>query len=96
MMMLIILFSVITKIPVSICRNNYIPKYTSPKERDFLSHLDDLKYEQATKNPDKYFQNVKIINFDIINHECREDPLQNSYHRYYTIAKRFYFISKER
>ena len=88
MMILIILFSVITEITMSICRNNYIPKNTPPKERDFLSYLDDLKYEQTVENPDKYFQNVKIINFNIIHHECRSDLLQNSFDYYYTISKK--------
>ena len=26
-------------------------------------------------NPDSYFNNVKVVNFDIINHECRGDKL---------------------
>ena len=37
-------------------RTKYTPVYTPPEERDFLSYLDDLKYEQTVKNTDEYFQ----------------------------------------
>ena len=47
------------------------------------------------ENPNKYFQNIKIINFDIINHECRGNPLQKSYHNYYTIAKKLTMYQKK-
>ena len=50
---------------------NYIPKYTSPEERDFLSYLDDIKYENFIKDPDQSIRQTKIINFDIIHHQCR-------------------------
>ena len=29
--------------------------------------------------PDYHFRNKKVVNFDIIHHECRGDPLQKSY-----------------
>ena len=29
-------------------------------------------------DPDQYIKNKKVINFDIIHHECRGDPLQKS------------------
>lgn len=35
----------------SINRNSYVPKYTPPEERDFLSYLDGLKYEEAMADP---------------------------------------------
>ena len=50
--------------------------YTPHKERDFLSYLDDLKYEETMKDHDAYFKSVQIINFDMIHHQCREDPLE--------------------
>ena len=53
-----------------------MPVYTPPEERDFLSYLDDLKYEETVKNADKYFQDVTVINFDMIHHMCRGDPLE--------------------
>ena len=53
-------------------RSKYVPKYTSPEERGFFSYLDDLKYKETLNNTDKYFKEVKVLNFDIINHICRE------------------------
>ena len=53
-------------------RSKYVPKYTSPEERGFFSYLDDLKYKETLNNTDKYFKEVKVVNFDIINHKCRE------------------------
>ena len=60
-------------------RTKYIPKYKPPEETDFFSYLDVLKYEQAVRNPNHYFQNVKVINFDMINHVCRGDLLEEDY-----------------
>ena len=60
---------------MSIYRTQYIPKYTPPKKRSFYSYFNDLKYEQTIRDPDIYFKNVKIINFDLIHHQCRGDPL---------------------
>ena len=71
-----------------------IPKYTPPEERDFLTYLDDLQYQQTVKNPDQYFQNVKIINFDIINHECRGDPLSNPINQYFKVTHNIFFLIK--
>ena len=63
----------------------YVPKYTPPEDRDFLSYLDDLKYEKFQENPDNYMKNVKIINFDLIHHQCRGDKLQHSEEHYQTV-----------
>ena len=49
----------------SINRNTYILKFIPPQERDFLNYLDQLKYEETLRDPDNYFQQVKVINFDI-------------------------------
>ena len=54
---------------------SYILKYTPPKERCFLTYLDDIKYERFMNNPDKSLKSIKIINFDIIHHQCRGDAL---------------------
>ena len=64
---------------MSINRNGDIPKFIPPEERNFLNYFDQLKYEETVKDPDKYFQNVKIIDFGIINHVSRGDPLEKSY-----------------
>ena len=55
---------------------SHVPKYTSPEERYFLTYLDDKKCERFMQDPDKSFKNTKIINFDIIHHECRDDKLE--------------------
>ena len=41
--------------------NGYVPKYTPIKDRDFLSYLDDLKFEKFMENPDQSFRNTKIV-----------------------------------
>ena len=69
-----------------ICVNNYLPYY--PVNHYTLG--DSLlrnKYEKICKNRKEYFENAKIVNFDIINNECRGDPLKNSVEHYQTIKK---------
>lgn len=39
------------------------------------------------EDPNDYFKNKKVINFDIILHESRGDPLQNASKSYKTIEK---------
>ena len=67
--------------------NNYIPYY--PKKKDTLH--DTLlinKYEKINENKKEYFNLAKVVNFDIINNECRQDPLENSVKYYQTIYKK--------
>ena len=45
------------------------------------------KYEKINKNKEEYFENVKLVNFDIINNECRQDLLKNSVEYYQTIEE---------
>ena len=69
-----------------ICVNNYLPYY--PVNHYTLG--DSLlrnKYEKICKNRKEYFENAKIVNFDIINNECRGDPLKNNMEHYQTIKK---------
>ena len=61
---------------MSIYRSQHVLRYVSPGERDFCGYFDQLKYEETLKIPDNYFCNVKVINFNIINHEYKGDPLQ--------------------
>ena len=69
-----------------ICVNNYLPYY--PVHKDTLHDtLLRNKYEKINGNKKEYFENAKIVNFDIINNECRGDPLQNSVEYYQTINK---------
>ena len=78
--------------------NGYIPKYTPVEERDFLSYLDDVKFDKFMENPDQSFQNTKIVNFNIIHHECRGDKLTNSYEHYQTVFKHDFenYIKKDK
>ena len=50
-----------------------------------MTYIDNLKYEHFIEDTDSYFSQAKIINFDIIHHECRGNPLQNSLKYYETI-----------
>ena len=70
---------------MSINENNYVPKYIPPEERDFLSYLDDLKYEKYMEDPDTYFKNIKIINFDIIRNQILGEPMRKPIETYQTV-----------
>ena len=35
-----------------------------------------------TDDPDFYFKNKKVINFDMIHHQCRSDPLKKTEKEY--------------
>ena len=76
-------------------RSQYMPRYVPPEERDFCSYFDQLKYEETLKNPDNYFRNVKVINFDIINHECRGNPLEKDLKEHFAIQNKDSKISKD-
>lgn len=41
-------------------------------------YFDYLDYKDMDDNPDNYFKNKRVINFDIINHWCWGDQLQKS------------------
>ena len=58
--------------------NSYVPLYHPPEERDFFTYLDDIKHVKVMKDSDYFIKNARIIDFDIIYHECRGQPLQNS------------------
>lgn len=83
----IFLFRIITR-TISIYRNKYVPGYVPPKERDFFSYLDQLKYEETLKNTDSYFQNVKVVNFELIHHKCRGDPLKKDTKEHFSIENK--------
>ena len=57
-------------------------------ERDFLSYLDDLKCEETMKDPDAYYKNVQIINFDMTHHQSRGDPLTIPLRYYQTVTRK--------
>ena len=69
-----------------ICVNNYLPYYPVHKYTLHDTLLRN-KYEKINGNKREYFENAKIVNFDIINNECRGDPLDNSLKYYQTIKE---------
>ena len=66
--------------------NNYLPYYPLYKDNLHDTLLRN-KYEKINNNKEEYFKNAKIVNFDIINNECRKDPLENSVKYYQTIKQ---------
>ena len=47
--------------------------------RERLNNLfNHLKYKEMTDDPDFYFKNKKVINFDMIHDQCRSDPLKKN------------------
>ena len=74
--------------------NNYIPHYPEHEE-DLHEILLRHEYERINKNKKEYFRKAKIINFDIINHKCRGDPLKNSIQYYETIHEHDLKLAKE-
>ena len=61
--------------------------------KDFISYIDWLKYKQMLNNPDDYFsKKKKVMNFDIIHHECRGDPLKQSYKEHKTQRNNYFMV----
>ena len=50
-----------------------------------MGYFDFLDYTDMLRDPAKYFEKQKAINFDIIHHECRADPLKGTYEGYQTV-----------
>ena len=40
-----------------------------------MTHYDYRKYREMSDNPDNYFSKKKVVNFDLIHQQCRDDPL---------------------
>lgn len=51
-----------------------------------MTYIDQLKYDEFSSDPGKWLSKVKVVNFDIINHE--RNPLQGSYRNYGTIVNK--------
>ena len=73
--------------------HNYVlikPK-TTPNmiyNNDLDSTLKQMTYNEIINNPDYYFENSDITNFDLIHNECRGDELPFSKKYYETISYR--------
>ena len=68
----------------------FLPLYIKPDlkwyERDgLMTYCDRLAYDRFEENRDSYLKNVRVINFDIINHQIRNSPLQKSIKEYKTV-----------
>ena len=57
-----------------------------------MTWYDDLKYDEFVSDMNGYFENVQVINFDIIHHLCRGDKLQNPEKYYKTIKNKDFNI----
>ena len=44
-----------------------------------ISYIDHMNYRTMRDDPDQYFDNVKIVNYDIIHHKCHDDKLIGNY-----------------
>ena len=71
-----------TKYPV----NNYVPTKVTETNKDLHLKLKEMTYNDIIENFDYHFENCYIINFDLINHECRGDKLCFSRKFYETIS----------
>ena len=71
--------------------NKYVPEYAGNYfskpwyERDLMGYFDYLDYREMSNQPKKYFEQKQVINFHIIHHKSRGDPLQGSYEGYQTV-----------
>ena len=52
-----------------------------------MTYFNWLDYNDMADEPDHFLNNIKVVNFDIINHKCRGTALQKSYKNYKTIEK---------
>ena len=71
--------------------NKYIPTATKTDlkcyEWDLNTWFNELKFKEATDNPDQYFSNVKLVNFGIIYNNIRKSQLQKPLEEYQTNHK---------
>ena len=50
-----------------------------------MSYVGHVKFKAMRDDPDQYFDDVKVVNLDIIHHKCRGDKLIGDYKDYKTI-----------
>ena len=64
-----------------ILANTDIPKNKKREyewyEHDLMTYINNLKFERYVENMDSYFSQARVKNFDIRNHYCCGDLLQN-------------------
>ena len=74
-------------------KNSFIPPYVKKDlkwfERDgLMTYIDRMNYERFEEDRDNYLTNVNVVNFDIINHELKGNPLEKDILTYKTIHKK--------
>ena len=57
-------------------------------EKDLQTRFYECHYNNIVSDPEAYFEKGKIINFDLINHECRGDKLEHDRRYYKTLQKK--------
>ena len=73
--------------------NKYVPGFVQHfelpwYERDgLMSYIDALKCDEFSNDSDAHFKNAQVVNFHIVHHECRGDPLKGNCKDYKTIEK---------
>ena len=65
--------------------NNYVLAKVTDTNKDLHLKLKQMTYNDIVKDFDYHFENCYITNFDLINHECRDDKLNFSRKFYETI-----------
>ena len=71
----------------------YVPEYVKDFfmlpwcERDLMQYYSYLYYKDMADERNNYFKIKKVINFDIIHHQGRGDPLHKSEKEHHTIVK---------
>ena len=55
------------------------------REREIMRYYNYLDYQDMAKDPDGYFREKKVINFDIIHYQCWGDPLKKSIKEHKTV-----------
>lgn len=55
-------------------------------ERNLMRYYDHLKYKKMSDDPDFYFKNKEVINFDLIHHRCQGDPLKKNERDHKTVT----------
>ena len=71
--------------------NNYIlyrPRLYTNDEKDLNVRFLEEKYNRIISDLDNYFTKVKLINFDLVNNECRRDELEHDRQYYETLLKK--------
>ena len=82
-------YNAVATVAATSLTNSYFPK--KPEKKDewcdhgLMTYIADSKYKQFVADMDSHFSRVKITNFDLINHHCRGDRLQNSRRDFKTI-----------